>query len=128
MARVNKILVALASRPLLYSGLASALGLGAITLHSALNQPLEADIELMDLGDLGESDIKVSLAPNEVFERSGVERFIFLNDLRFSPMIRGSRGHIRVASSKPVREPYLHFIVEVARPHGRLLREYTLLL
>lgn len=128
MARVNKFLVALASGPLLYSGLASALGLGDITLHSALNQPLEADIELLDLGDLGESDIKVSLAPNEVFERSGVERFIFLNDLRFSPMIRGSRGHIRVASSKPVREPYLNFIVEVARPNGRLLREYTLLL
>lgn len=128
MARVNKFLVALASGPLLYSGIASALGLGDITLHSALNQPLEADIELLDLGDLGESDIKVSLAPNEVFERSGVERFIFLNDLRFSPMIRGSRGHIRVASSKPVREPYLNFIVEVARPNGRLLREYTLLL
>lgn len=71
MARVNKFLVALASGPLLYSGLASALGLGDITLHSALNQPLEADIELLDLGDLGESDIKVSLAPNEVFERSG---------------------------------------------------------
>lgn len=128
MARFNKFLVALASGPLLYSGLASALGLGDITLYSALNQPLEADIELLDLGDLGESDIKVSLASNEVFERSGVERFIFLNDLRFSPMIRGSRGHIRVASSKPVREPYLNFIVEVARPNGRLLREYTLLL
>ncbi|WP_256557162.1 FimV/HubP family polar landmark protein [Pseudomonas sp. 1D4] len=128
MARFNTFLAALASGPLLYSGLASALGLGDITLHSALNQPLEADIELLDLGDLGESDIRVSLAPNEVFERSGVERFIFLNDLRFSPMIRGSRGYIRVASSKPVREPYLNFIVEVARPNGRLLREYTLLL
>ncbi|WP_240920400.1 FimV/HubP family polar landmark protein [Metapseudomonas otitidis] len=128
MARFNTFLAALASGPLLYSGLASALGMGDITLHSALNQPLEADIELLDLGDLGESDIRVSLAPNEVFERSGVERFIFLNDLRFSPMIRGSRGYIRVASSKPVREPYLNFIVEVARPNGRLLREYTLLL
>ncbi|WP_173177040.1 FimV/HubP family polar landmark protein [Pseudomonas tohonis] len=128
MARVNRILVAFASGPILYSGLASAIGLGEITLHSALNQPLEAEIGLLDVGDLTDSDIKVSLASAEVFERSGVDRVLFLNDLRFSPMIRGSSGRIRVVSNKPVREPYLNFIVEVARPNGRLLREYTLLL
>ncbi|BBP81886.1 hypothetical protein PHLH8_15280 [Pseudomonas sp. Pc102] len=128
MARVNRFLVALASGPILYSGLASAIGLGEITLHSALNQPLEAEIGLLDVGDLTDSDIKVSLASAEVFERSGVDRVLFLNDLRFSPMIRGSSGRIRVVSNKPVREPYLNFIVEVARPNGRLLREYTLLL
>ncbi|WP_265167917.1 type IV pilus assembly protein FimV [Pseudomonas solani] len=128
MARVNRILLALASGPILYSSLASAIGLGEITLHSALNQPLEADIGLLDVGDLTDSDIKISLAPADVFERAGVDRVLFLNDLRFSPMIRGASGHIRVVSNKPVREPYLNFIVEVARPNGRLLREYTLLL
>lgn len=128
MARVNRILLALASGPILYSGLASAIGLGEITLHSALSQPLEAEIGLLDVGDLTDSEIKVSLAPADVFERAGVDRVLFLNDLRFSPMIRGSSGHIRVVSNKPVREPYLNFIVEVARPNGRLLREYTLLL
>src|SRR5690606_25546132 len=35
---------------------------------------------------------------------------------------------IQVSSSKPVREPYLNFLVEVIWPSGRLLREYTLLL
>lgn len=35
---------------------------------------------------------------------------------------------IRVVSNRPVREPYLNFIVEVARPNGQLLREYTVLL
>jgi pilus assembly protein FimV len=33
-----------------------------------------------------------------------------------------------VVSRKPVREPYLNFVVEVARPGGRVLREYTLLI
>ncbi|MBS7660987.1 FimV family protein [Pseudomonas lalucatii] len=105
-----------------------ALGLGEITLHSALNQPLEADIELLEVADLSADDLKISLAPAEVFSRSGVERFYFLNDLRFTPLLRGGGGIIRVRSSRPVREPYLNFIVEVARPNGRLLREYTLLL
>ncbi|WP_369959555.1 FimV family protein [Pseudomonas benzenivorans] len=104
------------------------MGLGEITLHSALNQPLEADIELLEIADLSADDLKVRLAPTEVFSRSGVERFYFLNDLRFTPLLRDGSGIIRVRSNQPVREPYLNFIVEVARPNGRLLREYTLLL
>nr|WP_074940081.1 FimV/HubP family polar landmark protein [Pseudomonas composti] len=108
--------------------MAPALGLGEITLHSALNQPFEAEIELLEVGDLGAQDLSVGLAPAEVFNRSGVERFYFLNDLRFTPLLRGSRSVIRVVSSRPVREPYLNFIVEVARPNGQLLREYTVLL
>ncbi|MBD2836810.1 FimV family protein [Pseudomonas sp. JM0905a] len=128
MARVHKLLLTLASGSALYSGLVPALGLGEITLHSALNQPLDAEIELLEVGDLNDSEIKIRLASADDFERAGVDRFIFLNDLRFSPVIRGSGSRIRVASSKPVREPYLNFIVEVARPNGKLLREYTLLL
>ncbi|WP_271411630.1 FimV/HubP family polar landmark protein [Pseudomonas sp. Q1-7] len=128
MARVHKLLLTLASGSALYSGLVPALGLGEITLHSALNQPLDAEIELLEVGDLSDSEIKVSLASADAFERAGVDRFIFLNDLRFSPVIRGSSSRIRVVSNKPVREPYLNFIVEVARPNGKLLREYTLLL
>ncbi|MEN0108994.1 MAG: FimV/HubP family polar landmark protein [Pseudomonas sp.] len=106
----------------------SALGLGDITLHSALNQPLVADIELLDVGDLTASDMKVRLASDAVYARSGVDRIIFLNDLRFTPMLRGGKSVIRVVSNKPVREPYLNFIVELARPNGQLYREYTVLL
>ncbi|TRO20924.1 peptidoglycan-binding protein LysM [Ectopseudomonas mendocina] len=108
--------------------MAPALGLGEITLHSALNQPFEAEIELLELGDLGAQDLRVGLASAEVFSRSGVERFYFLNDLRFTPLLQGARSVIRVVSNRPVREPYLNFIVEVARPNGQLLREYTVLL
>ncbi|NQD93360.1 FimV family protein [Pseudomonas sp. CrR25] len=105
-----------------------ALGLGEITLHSALNQPLEAEIELLEVGDLAASDVLVRLASAEAFNRSGVDRLIFLNDLRFTPLLRGGSSLIRVVSNQPVREPYLNFIVEVVRPNGRLLREYTVLL
>ena len=128
MARVRQLMLGLASGSALYSGMAPALGLGEITLHSALNQPFEAEIELLEVGDLGAQDLRVGLAPADVFNRSGVERFYFLNDLRFTPLLRGSRSVIRVVSSRPVREPYLNFIVEVARPNGQLLREYTVLL
>lgn len=128
MARFRHILLTLASGSALYSGMAPALGLGDISLHSALNQPLEADIELIQASDLTADEIRVRLASSEDFERSGVDRFMFLNDLRFSPIMRNGKQLIRVVSSKPVREPYLNFIVELSRPGGNLLREYTLLI
>lgn len=128
MAKVRQLLLGLASSSALYSGLVPALGLGEITLHSALSQPLDAEIELFDVGDLTAEDMRVRLAPAEVFSRSGVERLYFFNDLRFTPLLRGGKSVIRVVSTQPVREPYLNFIVEVVRPNGQLYREYTVLL
>ena len=128
MAKVRQLLLGLASSSALYSGLVPALGLGEITLHSALSQPLDAEIELFDVGDLTAEDMRVRLAPAEVFSRSGVDRLYFFNDLRFNPLLRGGKSVIRVVSTQPVREPYLNFIVEVVRPNGQLYREYTVLL
>lgn len=121
------------TRSLLAGGLvtwsfaASALGLGEITLHSALNQPLRADIALVDTAGLEEGDLSVSLATADEFGRAGVERVFFLNDLKFRPILRGNRAVIRVSSSKPVNEPFLNFLVQLNQPNGRLLREYTVL-
>lgn len=56
----------------LLAGQASALGVGDIILHSALNQPLDADIELLDVGDLGADEIEVRLAGADVFAAAGV--------------------------------------------------------
>ncbi|KQW39585.1 MULTISPECIES: FimV/HubP family polar landmark protein [Pseudomonas] len=111
-----------------YSALASALGLGDITLHSALNQPLRADIALVDVAGIGEGDLSASLASPDDFNRAGVERAFFLNNLRFTPVLRGERSFIRVTSSKPVEEPFLNFLVQLNQPNGRLLREYTVLI
>ncbi|MEW4391956.1 FimV/HubP family polar landmark protein [Pseudomonas paraeruginosa] len=108
---------------------ASALGVGDITLHSALNQPLDADIELLDVGDLDAEEIKVGLAGADAFAAAGVERLQFLQELRFRPVLQGRAGNrIQVSSSRPVQEPYLNFLVEVARPNGRIVREFTVLL
>ena len=128
MALGRRILLTVASGSLIYSGMVSALGMGDITLHSALNQPLSAEIDLLDVGDLEGDDIRVVLASSSDFARVGVERLAFLQDLSFTPVIDGSRSRIRVASNKPVREPYLNFLVEITRAKSRMLREYTVLL
>ncbi len=121
-------LLAVLAGGLLFSTLAPAMGLGDITLHSALNQPLNAEIALIEPGDLAEGELSVSLATPEEFSRAGVERVFFLNDLRFTPVLRGNSSVIQVQSNKPVNEPFLNFLVQVNRPNGQLLREYTVLL
>jgi len=108
---------------------AAALGLGEIELDSALNERLDAEIELLDASGLLPTEILVSLASNEDFNRIGVERFFFLTDLRFEVTYGSGVGAtVQVTSSRPISEPYLNFIVEVMWPGGRLLKEYIVLL
>ncbi|MCO8169992.1 peptigoglycan-binding protein LysM [Pseudomonas sp. 21LCFQ02] len=111
-----------------WSGMAAALGMGEIRLHSALNQPLNAEIQLIETAGLDPEDIVVKLASPDAFTKAGIERVFFLNDLRFTPVIRGNSGYIQVSSNKAVVEPYLSFVVQLSRPNGDLLHEYTLLL
>ncbi|OYT96623.1 MAG: peptigoglycan-binding protein LysM [Pseudomonas sp. PGPPP3] len=129
MVRVRKLVLAIAAASALSSGMAHALGLGEVSLKSALNQPLVAEIELLEVRDLASGELIPSLATPEDFTKAGVDRQYFLSDLKFTPVLKpNGKSVIRVTSSKPVREPYLNFLVEVLWPSGRLLREYTLLL
>ncbi|MBV7568608.1 FimV family protein [Pseudomonas sp. PDM27] len=118
----------LAGAAVTYSAWAPALGLGEITLHSALNQPLRADIALVDAAGLEEGELSVSLATADEFNRAGVDRVFFLDNLKFTPVLRGKRSVIQVTSSKPVSEPFLNFLVQLDQPGARLLREYTVLI
>ena len=126
--RSGLLAIGLASAALLHSSVAAALGLGEISLHSALGQPFNADIELIEAGGLSPEEIVVGLAPPEAFAKAGVERVFFLNDLRFTPVIRGGRSVIHMESHKAVTEPYLNFLVRLVRPNGDQLHEYTVLL
>lgn len=128
MARLTRLPLAMAVLSALMTSQAHALGLGDITVHSALNQPLDAEIELLQPGDLSSDELIARLADMATFERMGVDRTTFLQNLRFTPVLRNGRGYIRVVSTQPVHEPYLNFLLELERPNGRLLREYTLLI
>ena len=95
---------------------ASALGLGELEVDSALNEKFSGRIELLDAQGLQDSEIIISLASREDFERVGVERFFYLTNLEFSIDMGGSSGPVVVVSSKaPISEPYLNFIVEILR-------------
>ncbi|RON97298.1 peptidoglycan-binding protein [Pseudomonas fluorescens] len=129
MVQVRKLVLAIAAASALSSGMAHALGLGELTLKSTLNQPLVAEIELLDVKDLTAAEVVPSLASAEDFAKAGVDRQAFLNDLTFTPVLNASgKSVLRVTSSKPLSEPMVKFLVQVMWPNGRLLRDYSVLL
>ena len=105
-----------------------ALGLGTVTVESALNQPLRVRIELLQLGDTRLQDIRVSVASTVDFERFNIDRDSFLSNIRFSVESIAEGNVVILTSSQIVREPYLSFILDTRWPNGRLLSEHTILL
>ena len=95
-----------------------ALGLGEIELSSALNEKLNARVELIEAVGMLPTEILVTLASREDFERVGVERFFYLTSLQFEVVLQGNRAWINVTSRKPIAEPYLNFLVQVHWPMG----------
>ena len=129
MLQVRKLVLAIAAASALSSGMAQALGLGELTLKSTQNQPLLAEIELLDVKDLTAAEVVPSLAPPDEFTKAGVPRPAFLDDLRFTPVINANgKSVLRVTSSQPLSEPFVKFLVQVMWPSGRLLRDYSVLL
>ena len=112
-----------------FSHSALAIGVGDIVVNSYVNEPLSADIAILDPKDLSESEVIASLASLADFDRLGIERHYSLGALVFETDMKGAGSSvIRVTTADPIREPYLNFLVELKWPEGRVLREYTVFL
>jgi pilus assembly protein FimV len=107
---------------------AFALGLGAVTVESALNQPLRARIAVLQLGATRLDDVRIQVAAPEDFIRFGIERATFLNNIRFRSESTPNGDFVVLTTNQIVREPYLSFILETRWSNGRLLSEHTILL
>ena len=105
-----------------------ALGLGAIDMQSALNQPMNAVIDLTSASGTDLSEIKISIASQEAHDRTGLSKTRILSDFQFT-IEQDAQGNafVRITSSDAVHEPFLEFLLELQWPNGRLLREYTVL-
>ncbi len=126
---LRKLVLACGFASFALSNYASALGLGEVKLKSTLNQPLSAEVQLLDTKGLSSEQIIVSLASIGDFERNGLDFSHFYSEFKFEVLLDNPSGPVvRITSRNPVREPYLNFLVEAKWTSGRLLREYTLLM
>lgn len=106
-----------------------ALGLGDIQLKSALNQPLDAQIEILGATPQDLRDLKAAIAGRDAFNRYGIDYPQMVGSFRFS-VEKGADGRdvLHVTSPQPITEPFLTFLIEADWARGKLLREYTVLL
>ena len=105
-----------------------ALGLGDIHLKSALNAPLDAQIDLTATAE-ELAGLKVALASRESFSRYGLDYPAYLDSVTLTPgKSPDGRDVLQVRSREVVTEPFATLLVEANWARGRLVREYTVLL
>jgi pilus assembly protein FimV len=109
--------------------MAQALGLGRLTVQSALDEPLVGQIDLIDPSPQDLKSLKASLASREEFDIAGIERTPNLFDIKYTVSQHpNGQYYLKLSSDKSIREPFLHFLVQVEWSGGRLIREYSALL
>jgi pilus assembly protein FimV len=114
---------------LLSPSLSWGLGLGEIHLNSALNEPMNAEIDLIAASPEELGALRASLAGKDAFTRYGIDRPPFLSTLSFKVgKSKDGRDVLLVRSTDAIPEPFVTFLVEVNWARGRLMREYTVLL
>src|SRR5450631_4861272 len=114
---------------LLSPSLSWALGLGEIHLNSALNEPMNAEIDLVAATPDELSALHATLAGRDAFTRYGIDHPPFLSSLTFKVgKSKDGRDVLVVRSTESIPEPFVTFLVEVNWARGRVMREYTVLL
>ena len=107
---------------------AQALALGAITVRSALGEPLRAEIEVPQISSEEATSFQASLGSQQAFRAAGVD---------YSPALAGARvtlhrrangeAYLRLVGNRPVNEPFVGVVIEANWANGRIVRDYTML-
>ncbi|WP_320366785.1 FimV/HubP family polar landmark protein [Aquabacterium sp.] len=107
---------------------ASALGLGKLSVKSALGEPLRAEIDISSINPEESSTLQVRVASPETYRAAGVDYNSVLSGANIVLQRRADgRPYLRISSDRPVQEPFVDVILDLGWSAGRLVREYTLL-
>jgi pilus assembly protein FimV len=109
-------------------GHALALGLGKLTVESALGQPLSARIELTSVAREDLDSLRARIADPGLYRQNNLTYQGTLSRARISLEGGNSAPYLRVTSPVSVQEPFLDLLVELDWASGRVVREYTFLL
>lgn len=107
---------------------AHALGLGRITVQSALGEALRAEIEVPDISADEASSLRVGVATAATFKAAGLDYSAAVAGIQIILQKRADgRSFLSLSSSRPVTEPFVDLILEASWSSGRVVRDYTML-
>src|SRR5438034_370462 len=107
---------------------ALALGLGKLTVDSALGQPLSARIELTSATRDELDTLSAKIADPSLYRQNNLTYQGVLSRTRVTVESSGGTPFLRITSPVAVAEPFLDLMVELNWAAGRVVREYTFLL
>ena len=119
--------LALAAALFVAGGSVQALGLGKLSVQSALGETMRAEIDVTSLSTEEAATLRVRVAPPESYRATGVEYNPVLTSTQVQVVRSNGRTVLRVSSDRSVQEPFVDVILELTWASGRLVREYTLL-
>lgn len=106
-----------------------AASLGSLTVHSAIGEPLNADIALLSVAADDLSALSATIASEEVYVSQGISRTLIHNNITITQG-KSADGALtlNVRSTIPVNTSFLDLIVQLDWASGRIQREFTVLL
>jgi pilus assembly protein FimV len=107
---------------------ALGLGLGKLTVDSALGQPLNARIELTSVSRDELESLSAKIADPSLYRQNNLTYQGVLARTRVAVEYVGGNPVLKISSAAPVNEPFLDLMVELNWASGRVVREYTFLL
>ncbi|HKB54879.1 MAG TPA: FimV/HubP family polar landmark protein [Ramlibacter sp.] len=107
---------------------ANALGLGRVTVQSALGEPLRAQVDIVEITPDELASLKVSVAPPDAFRAAGFEYSSVLSATQVTLQQRpDGQPYLLLTSPRPVNDPFIDLILETQWASGRIVRDYTML-
>src|SRR6185369_2540835 len=107
---------------------ATALGLGRVTVQSALGEPLRADIDVPEINAEEVASLRAAIASPEAFRVAGFEYNAAMANIQITLQRRpDGRYFLRLSSQRPINDPFIDLILEANWSSGRIVRDYTML-
>jgi FimV-like protein len=109
--------------------IANAVGLDELVLYSYLNEPISAEVKIIDLDPslVNVESISAELGSPQDFLKANIERQTFLTDLNFEVVKAGNQLYVYVFSYKNLKNPYLELLLKIRWHGGSFIKNYTLL-
>lgn len=113
----------------LLPGISQALGLGKLTVYSALSEPLNAEIPFTSLSDTEIKTLTTEIVKRLDYAATGIKVPPLSPNIMVAVVEQpdGARS-LKLYTERPLREPYLRFFLQVDWAGGRLVREFTALI
>lgn len=103
--------------------------LGKLHVISALGQPLNAEIELIDISEGQLDTLSSAVADEQAYEALGLSKPSFYDQIVIQTSKNSNGLPVLVLSSmQPINEPFLNILIKLNGLNTQIVREYALLL